>query len=64
MHFSMALCLCGIGVLEPDRKEHPTTAWTGQVHQRCQDPFYGVTPNQDWRPAQPSFLLPLSKSIQ
>jgi len=29
-----ALCLCGIGVLEPEKEEHPTTPQIVEVHQR------------------------------
>jgi len=31
-----ALCLCGIGVLEPEKEEHPTTPQIVEVHQRQQ----------------------------
>jgi len=34
-----ALCLCGIGVLEPEKEEHPTTPQIVEVHQRP-IPFY------------------------
>jgi len=32
-----ALCLCGIGVLEPEKEEHPTTPQIVEVHQRPPD---------------------------
>jgi len=34
-----ALCLCGIGVLEPEKEEHPTTPQIVEVHQRPSDRF-------------------------
>jgi len=32
-----ALCLCGIGGLEPEKEEHPTTPQIVEVHQRRLD---------------------------
>jgi len=44
-----ALCLCGIGVLEPEKEEHPTTPQIVEVHRRLDATHAAVALNTGFR---------------